>query len=241
MESGSGADLLVMIAASTDNQLLQHTLFHLAGQLWWLWVLIGGGAVGKAVCSIYLERRLARSGIDEIDRMDGGTFEHYLGTLFERLGYTVKVTKYQGDYGADLVITKDGVSCAVQAKRWSKNVGLKAVQEAVTARAYYDCDRSMVVANRSFTRQAIELAHVNNVELWDRDVLVSKLLEAPANPEPSSIAPPLTPATTLAAATTCARCGVTVSEKVRSYCIDHAERFGGRVLCFTHQRNQQLR
>lgn len=119
--------------------------------------------------------------------MDGATFEEFLDTLFRQLGYRVENTRYRGDYGADLVVSKDGFKTAVQAKRWSKRIGVKAVQEAVASAGYYKCHRALGVANRDFTKQARVLAHANNVELWDRDTLVSKLLAvrgeaAPAEP-----------------------------------------------------------
>lgn len=53
-------------------------------------------------------RRLKQSGIADIDRMDGIQFEHYLKYLFKSQGYSVKVTRAIGDYGADLVLAKDG-------------------------------------------------------------------------------------------------------------------------------------
>lgn len=69
--------------------------------------------------------KLRRSGIAEIDKMSGDQFEHYLGQLFKLQGYNATVTQAQGDYGADLVLNKDGKRIVVQAKRYSKNVGLK--------------------------------------------------------------------------------------------------------------------
>jgi restriction system protein len=83
------------------------------------------------------QEKLRKSGIADIDKMDGRQFEHYLGVLFKNQGYSVKVTRAGGDYGADLVITKNSKKIVVQAKRYSKNVGLKAVQEAQTSIAHY--------------------------------------------------------------------------------------------------------
>nr|WP_312886666.1 restriction endonuclease [Paenibacillus foliorum] len=54
------------------------------------------------------EEKLKKSGIKDIDEMDGRQFEHYLGHLFRAHGYAVQVTRAAGDYGADLVIVKDG-------------------------------------------------------------------------------------------------------------------------------------
>lgn len=91
------------------------------------------GVVGVIVLMVSIQRkraeRLKRSGIAEIDQMDGVQFEHYLGHLFRSQGYKAEVTKAAGDFGADLVIFKDGRRIVVQAKRYKKNVGLEAVQE----------------------------------------------------------------------------------------------------------------
>lgn len=61
---------------------------------------------------------LRRSGIAEIDKMDGIQFEHYLGELFKKQGYKVVVTSAAGDYGADLVLEKGQNKIVVQAKRY---------------------------------------------------------------------------------------------------------------------------
>jgi restriction system protein len=108
--------------------------------------------------------------------MDGTTFEAFLGTVFRRLGYAVEATRQHGDYGADLVVARNATRTAVQAKRWSKPVGVKAIQEVVAARGYYGCDDALVVTNRGFTRPARHLAQANKVQLWDRDVLVERML-----------------------------------------------------------------
>lgn len=226
------------------------TFFDLLLAIWPLWVLIGVIGLAKLAFEVYHLRRLAKSGIKEIDAMDGAQFEEFLGTLFRRLGYRVENTRYRGDYGADLVVTKDGFKTAVQAKRWSKRVGVKAVQEAVASAGFYKCHRALVVANREFTKQARVLAEANNVELWDRDALVSKMLavrgeattSAPGvaanTPPPLPAAAEGAPSLTTDAADHghCVTCGVAVSEKVRDYCLERPQRFGGRVYCFTHQR-----
>jgi restriction system protein len=226
------------------------TFFDLLLAVWPLWVALGVVGLAKLAYEVYRVRRLAKSGIRDIDAMDGQTFEEFLGTLFRRLGYSVENTRYRGDYGADLVISKDGFKTAVQAKRWSKRIGVKAVQEAVASAGYYKCHRSLVVANRDFTKQARMLARANNVELWDRDALVSKLLTARAAAVPSApavpayVALPHPTAADIGPAPTdetadhghCITCGIAVSEKVRDYCLEHPQRFGGRIYCFNHQR-----
>jgi restriction system protein len=113
----------------------------------------------------------------------------------------------------------------------------------------YKCSEALVVANRSFTRQARTLARANDVALWDRDTLVGKLLavgDAGADtPVPTAQAEQAvvealpTPAPSLQVEPGlmhCATCGASVSEKVRAYCLARPKRFGGRIYCFKHQR-----
>lgn len=121
-------------------------------------------------------KRLRRSGIAEIDKMTGTQFEHYLGQLFKLQGYNATVTQAQGDYGADLVLNKDGKRIVVQAKRYSKNVNLKAVQEVYGAIAHYKASAGWVVTNSGYTQSAINLARSNNVRLVDREELVEIIL-----------------------------------------------------------------
>lgn len=106
--------------------------------------------------------------------MDGVRFERFLAAHFRRLGYKVEFTENSHDYGADLIITKFHKTTVVQAKRYEKNVGLSAVQEAVASRSYYDADAAMVVTNSYFTSGALSLAARNNVILWDRDLMKKK-------------------------------------------------------------------
>ncbi|MGI4787354.1 MAG: restriction endonuclease [Janthinobacterium lividum] len=193
------------------------------------------------------KKRLAASGIADIDTMDGKAFEQYLEVLFSKLGYKVERTRYVGDYGADLITRKDGVKTVIQAKRYTKAVGIKAVQEAVAAKGMYDCTEAMVVTNSTYTRAAVELARANRVALWDRNRLVETLLrvkdEAEAimpAPQPSAPQPALSqlsfPHPPTSVVPICTTCGVQVSEKVQQYCMAHLERFGGAIYCFQHQK-----
>ncbi len=109
-----------------------------------------------------------------IDKMDGQQFEVYLAKKFKELGYKVVITPYQGDQGADLIIEKDGIKTAVQAKRYSENVGNAAVQEIIAGKIYYGCDKAMVVTNSDFTKAAKDLARRANVTLWDRKLMKKK-------------------------------------------------------------------
>ncbi|MBN1168409.1 restriction endonuclease [Candidatus Woesebacteria bacterium] len=103
--------------------------------------------------------------------MSGIEFEDLLQDLFKKLGHLVVKTPVSGDQGADLIIKKGGEKIAVQAKRYSKPVTNKAIQEAVAATKHYKCDRAMVITTSKFTKSARQLASSNNVELWDGNKL----------------------------------------------------------------------
>lgn len=66
-------------------------------------------------------------------------------------------------------------------------MGVKAIQEAVAAKGYYDCQEAMVVTNSVYGKQAMELARANGVKLWDRNDLVKALLSVKKDvgPEPA--------------------------------------------------------
>jgi restriction system protein len=241
-----------------------HFLSHALVQMWPLWALLVVVGAGKVVVYAFKMRRLRRAGIFEIDRMTGAMFEERLAVLFRSLGYRAEIVGSSGgDYGGDLIVAKDRIKTVVQAKCWKKNVGVKAVQEAVGALGYYGADTAMVVTNARFTKQAQELARKNKVKLWGRDELVEALLNAPKGkpsrvpvaPTSEAVKPPSQPAVvsppsiasaavveqpiaTVASAAEgfCARCGEPVSAKVRDYCLAHPDRFKGIVYCYTDQR-----
>jgi restriction system protein len=220
-------------------------------QLWPLWLIVAVVLLGRAAKFVWAERQLRRSGIREIDVMDGPTFEHRLAILFRGLGYRVEqVGATHGDFGGDLIVAKDGKRMIVQAKRWTKNIGVKAVQEAVGARGFYKTDTAMVVANREFTAEARKLAHANDVTLWGREILVGALLRTAGRR--AHVADAATESDLRTSVVTrdagdadvgspaqmfCARCGKPVSDRVRDYCLFHRERFAGLIYCYDDQRS----
>ena len=116
-------------------------------------------------------RRLRRSGLDKIG--DGRDFEEYVAALLKSNGYRhIRTTPKSGDYGADIIAEKDGLSYAIQCKLYAKAVGVKAVQEIFSAMQYYGCDAAIVATNSRFSRNAVNLAESTGTVLWDRDSLV---------------------------------------------------------------------
>jgi len=112
-----------------------------------------------------------------VDAMDGYQFEEFLVKLFTTIGYSVESTKKGADQGADLFAEKFGRKIVIQAKNYKDSVGNSAVQQALAAKAFYNCDDAMVVTNNYFTASAKELAQSSQVRLVSRAELQEYLDE----------------------------------------------------------------
>ncbi len=110
--------------------------------------------------------------IELIDKLEGKQFEDVLKPILEAQDFeNVEVTKASRDFGVDLKAKKNNLIYSIQAKRYSKKVGLRAVQEAISGMIHFDYDKSMVVANQEFTEAAIQFAEKAGCELIDRNKL----------------------------------------------------------------------
>jgi restriction system protein len=177
-------------------------------RLWPLWAIFAAILAGRLALAWYETQQLARSGIAEIDQMTGAEFERRLVVLFRALSYQVTHVGAAGDFGGDLVISKNGTRTVVQAKRYGKNVGVKAVQEVVAAKSMYDCSAAMVVTNRDFTAPARTLARSAGVELWGREQLIARLLATQGGPDGVSAAPIPAPPQAAVSAPLCPHCAL---------------------------------
>ena len=98
--------------------------------------------------------------------MDGREYEHSVAKYLKKQHYKdIVFTRASGDFGVDLIARKRRKHYAIQCKYYTGRVGVKAVQEAVAGRAFYECDQAMVVTNSTFTRGARQLAEKNDVIL----------------------------------------------------------------------------
>lgn len=116
--------------------------------------------------------------LNKIDAMSehGIEFEKLTVKLLLANGFNkARTTQGSGDYGIDVIAEKDGVTYAIQCKCYSGSVGNKAVQEAFSGKAYYNCMVAVVFTNNHYTAAAIETARVTNVMLWDREKLIEFL------------------------------------------------------------------
>lgn len=130
--------------------------------------------VSVAVVAFYLIGKfLSRHKLPEITagskQRDGHAYEHKVARALSARGYhNVKVTPGSGDFGADIIASKGFTKYAIQCKCYSGAVGVSAVQEAISGKAYYGCNRAMVVTNATFTPAAKKMAKKADVVLWER-------------------------------------------------------------------------
>ena len=157
----------------------------------------------------------AADAIRQVDALHWREFERLVQSLFEASGYACRYVGGKRDHGADVVAAKDGDILVVQVKHRSDGhrwVGERAVQGVVTALPLYAGTRAVVVTNSLFAPSVKAVARAHKVVLRDRAWLEREL------------------------ASFCVLCGARVSARVRRWCSDRPDEFGGSTYCFDHQR-----
>lgn len=142
-------------------------------------VIVAAVIVLLLVCVILwalLKKRPRKS--DAFEDMEGHEFEFFCADLLRSRGFVdVEVTKGSGDYGIDILAEKDGVTYAIQCKRYGSPVGVGAIQEAYAGRDYYDRMVGAVMTNQYFTSPAVEAAGKLKILLWDGGYIEEMMAE----------------------------------------------------------------
>lgn len=138
--------------------------------------LIGAGVDGETLPKRYLT-------MDDVDRMDGESFEVFCCLLWSKKGFQATVTpKRGGDGGIDVVALKGNEGVLLQCKSSkSADVGWDAIKEVTAGAAKYQARfrrtrfRRLAVTNQRFTSGAQEQATANQVEMTVRTHLEEML------------------------------------------------------------------
>ncbi len=131
-----------------------------------------------ALAAVWIFIRKQRRKTDAFEDMEGHEFEFFCADLLRDRGFVeVEVTRGSGDYGIDILAEKDGVTYAIQCKRYGTPVGVKAIQEAYAGRDYYDRMVGAVMTNQYFTSPAVEAAGKLKILLWDGGYLEEMMAE----------------------------------------------------------------
>jgi HJR/Mrr/RecB family endonuclease len=131
--------------------------------------LVRGEVTGEAVPVRFLT-------MDDVDRMDGISFEVLCCLLWGRQAYLARMTpKGGGDGGIDIVAIKGSEGELLQCKSSkSSDIGWDAVKEVTAGAARYQARfrgtalKKVAVTNQRFTKGAIEQAQANQVDLVER-------------------------------------------------------------------------
>lgn len=103
--------------------------------------------------------------ISENAPIDGHDYEFWIAARLSQVGWSAEVTQGSGDQGVDIVASIEGLSVAIQCKRYSGSVGNKAVQEIMAGMTYYRMDHAVIISTGKYTKSAIDLARTANVHL----------------------------------------------------------------------------
>lgn len=111
--------------------------------------------------------------VNDLYALSPGAFERYVGGLFRRKGYKVKLRGRSGDLGVDLEITRrDGRRAIVQCKRYRHTVGAEIVRELFGTLIHERVSHGFLVTTADISDAAREWAANKPLTLIDGDLLV---------------------------------------------------------------------
>ena len=119
-----------------------------------------------------LQEAIKNTNISQVDRLNPYEFEEWVARFLRTSGFNAYSTQRSGDYGVDVIAEKNGTKIAIQVKKFSKPVGIKAVQEIIAGKYYYNCHEGWVVTTAPyFTQAAKNLAQTQNIKLFNKNDL----------------------------------------------------------------------
>jgi hypothetical protein len=116
-----------------------------------------------------------RSGMAAVDAMSDKRFEVLLEYFFANKGYRVARIGGRGDVRAGLLLNDPDGRTIVQVRRWNSVVRQDAVHHAVAAMARYGAARALVVTSSDYSLDAVAVANLSGVTLWNRADLAAEL------------------------------------------------------------------
>lgn len=138
------------------------------------------GTEGGRVATEVAPRALT---LDDVDRLDGASFEVLCALLLSKRGFITEITaKTGGDGGIDVIAQQDDAGLLVQCKSSSQPaLGWDAIKEVTAGAARYLAKlpgtkfQRVAITNRHFNATAREQALLNHVTLYERDWIAEQL------------------------------------------------------------------
>lgn len=115
----------------------------------------------------------------QIENLSHREFEYFVAEIFEKLGFSVKVTQATRDGGADIIATKSDpfpYTLLVECKHWGPKhkVDVSVVRGVYGVQVANQANQSVIVTSSKFTRDARKFAEERKslMALWDIDDLL---------------------------------------------------------------------
>ena len=99
----------------------------------------------------------------------------FLCWLFEQFGYKVTRLPHSHDKGGDILLEGYGEIIIIQVKHRIEHTGRSALQEVLYAKKMHGATKARVISFSSFTKEALNDAEENGIELWDLERLISEV------------------------------------------------------------------
>jgi restriction system protein len=127
--------------------------------------------------------------VARLHSIDWFQFEKIVAITYRKLGYSVTAKGGANpDGGIDLVLSKDGLTTAVQCKQWKTwNVGVKAIREFLGALTDAGIQKGIFVTLRGYTGDAKALADKHGIEILNETKLAGMLEATNARFDPETL------------------------------------------------------
>ncbi len=110
------------------------------------------------------EREERRKNYEYWSTLDPYEFEKEVGLLFEKHGFSSKVTKGSGDGGIDILLVRDKKHYVVQCKRYATKVGPAPVRDLYGTMISENHFGAFLVCPSGFSEKAFEFAKGKNIQ-----------------------------------------------------------------------------
>ncbi len=169
---------------------------HYRGWIVVLGLLLAGGLVALVWAAQRRSARLSRHRLGRLATPEGlaklspREFELACAELFRSLGYQVRVSPPQGDKGADLVVTRDGVRGIVECKHYlgERKVSGPMVQKLLGAKEYYNATEAYLVTAGELTEAAWDVSRkASHLRVWRQGELARRVSRAVGREETAAV------------------------------------------------------
>ncbi len=130
---------------------------------------------------------MATSSLSDLYALDPEEFERLVGTVFESLGYEVRLTKRSGDEGIDLELRKGDERSLAQCKRYRGTVGQPDIRDFYGVLVHENAARGYFVTTGQFSLAASMWAQGKPIALIDGVDFVAALENSGAVPPVRSV------------------------------------------------------